>query len=134
VFISCAIYLAFPPFLKISIIKVVISTLIFLSFGILAIRIKGKIVVVWLSLVMSYRNRPRYYVFNKNDIVNREIVKEKVEVEVQEAKAEDTQSEPLLNLAIHDLARLEAAIADPLSNLNFKNKKGILSVHITEIQ
>ena len=135
VFISCAIYLLFPPFMKISVIKAGISSLIFICFGILAIRIKGKIVAVWLSLVMRYRNRPRYYLFNKNDLAHRKIVVEKEEVEVQEVAEHKQLPAPLHHLATPDLVRLETAIADPRSNFNFKrSKNGGLSVHITEIQ
>ena len=135
VFVSCAIYLIFPPFLKISIIKVGISCFIFICFGILAIRIKGKIILVWISLVTRYRNRPRYYLFNKNDLSNRKIESEVIAEEVNiEDKNLDRGHLPQIDLTTPDLVRLETAIADPLSNFNFNIKKGILSVNITEIQ
>ena len=41
VFVSCAIYVVFPPFLKISIVKVTLSVSLFIFFGTMAIRIKG---------------------------------------------------------------------------------------------
>lgn len=133
-FISCAIYLLFPPLLKVSLTKVFISSLIFIGFGVLAIRIKGKIIAVWLSLVMRYRNRPRYYLFDKNDMTLRSIDTTKGEIETKQV-LEDVISRPLFNLAAHDQIRLETAIADPRSNFNFKlAKNGVLSVNITEIQ
>ena len=135
VFINGIIYLLFPPFLKVSMLKVGMSSLIFTSFGIMAIRIRGKIIAVWLSLVMSYRNRPRYYLFNKNDLSHRKLETAKAEFEAKEAVVEAVQLRSSLNLATHDLIRLETAIADPRSNFNFKqSKNGVLSVHITEIQ
>ncbi len=137
VFVSCAIYVVFPPFLKISIIKICLSVSFFIFFGTMSIRIKGKIVLQWLILVLRYRNRPRYYLFNKNDSIFR-----KLEIEptksVEPVKAQEIAEQgnnPLINLATPDLARLEIAIADPRSNFNLiRTKKGILSVHITEIQ
>ena len=135
VFISGAIYLLFPPFLKISIIKVIISLVIFVCFGILAIRIRGKIIVIWLSLVLRYRNRPRYYLFDKNTTYGRKVNLEIEDEEASEVAIEEKISRPLLKLATQDLVRLESVIADPRSNFNLKrSKNGALSVNITEIQ
>ena len=137
VFISCLVYVVFPPFIKLSIFKVCLSALIFLVFTIMSIRIKGKIILMWLLLVLKYRQRPRYYLFNKNDLNLRVlVVEEPEEVNVVKTRVvEDAEPQPSIKLATPDLVRLELAIADPRSNFNFKtNKNGVLSVHITEIQ
>lgn len=135
IFISCGIYLLFPPFLKITLIKVMISLVVFIGLGVLAIRIRGKLVVIWLSLVMRYASRPRYYVFNKNSIANRKIDGLEQEESATEVKTEEILARPLLSLATVDLVKLENIIGDPRSNFKFQtNKNGALSVHITEIQ
>ena len=137
VFVSCAIYVVFPPFLKISIVKVTMSVSLFIFFGIMAIRIKGKIVFQWLVLVLRYRNRPRYYLYNKNDSIFRQQVVDsaKSTKPVQSPEIKKPNILPLIDLATPEIARLETAIADPRSNFNFRqNRKGVLSVHITEIQ
>ncbi len=135
IFISCGIYLLFPPFLKITVIKVSLSSLIFICFGVLAIRIRGKLILIWLSLVMRYTSRPRYYVFNKNSTANRQIDELEQEELVSEVVEEELLRRPLLSMATDDLVRLENIIGDPRSNFKFQtNKNGALSVHITEIQ
>ena len=135
VFISCLLYVVFPPFLKVSLFKVSISVLIFLFFSIMSIRVRGKIIIMWLLLVLKYRNRPKYYLYDKNDRIfrktNTEILEQVVPVK---AKEPEDEKQPIIDLATPDIARLEIAIADPRSNFNFKQtRKGVLSVHITEI-
>ena len=136
VFVSCLIYVVFPPFIKISIFKVSICALLFLFFAVMSIRIRGKIVMMWLLLVLKYRNRPRYYLYDKNDPVFRKSEDEPSKaVEPLKAQKPEEDKQPVIDLATPDLARLEIAIADPRSNFNFKQtKNGVLSVHITEIQ
>ncbi len=90
VFISCLIYVVLPPFIKISLFKVSISVLIFLLFSVMSIRIKGKIIILWLFLVMKYRNRPRYYLYDKNDAIFRKINTEPLK-EVEYLKAQEPQ-------------------------------------------
>jgi hypothetical protein len=92
---------------------------------------------MWLVLVLRYRNRPKYYLYNKNDSTFRKLETEPLK-SVEPIKAQvivETEESSELNLTTPDLARLEIAIADPRSNFNFRQtKKGVLSVHITEIQ
>ena len=47
---------------------IIISTTIS---GILALRIKDKIVAQWLGVLLKYRLRPKYWLYNKNDTINR---------------------------------------------------------------
>ena len=137
VFVSCVIYVVFPPFIRISMIKIFISVVILILFAAMSIRFKGKIILMWLVLVLRYRNRPRYYLYNKNDRIFREHMAES-SVPVGQAESKESrrpEAAPLINLATPDIARLEIAIADSRSNFNLKQtKKGVLSVHITEIQ
>ncbi len=137
VFISCVIYVIFPPFLKLSLIKVGLAGLIFLFFAIMSIRIKGKIILMWTVLILKYRNRPRFYVYDKNEPYLREKSDEKISESkvVKDTLKIQEQIDETANLETSDLARLEIAIADPRSNFNFKrSKNGVLNVHITEIQ
>jgi len=39
----------------------------------LALRIKGKVVANWLGVLFTYNQRARYYIFNKNDLYQREL-------------------------------------------------------------
>ena len=41
--------------------------------GILAIRVKGRVILNWLAVFIKFKLRPSFFVFNKNDCYLREI-------------------------------------------------------------
>ena len=55
---------------SLKLVLIIISTTIS---GILALRIKDKIVAEWLGVLLKYRLRPKYWLYNKNDTTNRTI-------------------------------------------------------------
>lgn len=137
IFASSGIYLAFPPFLRLTMPKIVLCSLIFLAFGILAIRVRGKILLVWLILILRYRLRPRYYVFDKNDTHLRNSGNASTQLKPEDEKRKPVARKrmPTFSLPTADLVRLEGAIADPRANFNFSaNRKGGLDVRITQIK
>jgi len=137
VFIDCGIYVVFPPFLKLTLLKAFVSFLIILGFGALAIRIKGKIVALWLVVILRYRLRPRYYIFNKNEAYLRDpLFQAPVQTEVAKSKHKLAKPKALLpKLAIPEMVRLETVIADPRAKLKFRaDRKRGLRVFITEVK
>ena len=138
IFIASAIYLIIPPTMHLTILKCGISFLIWLVSGIMAIRLKGKIVLLWLVVLIGYAIRPRYYIFNKNDMYLRQTGAD-IEPE-QPAKAEDKEETAITSRLADVLTpleryRLESVMADPRAKLHFRtNRKGDLSVHITEVK
>jgi hypothetical protein len=135
VFGSAALYVGLPPFFASAPYKIVFIVSLFAVFGTLAIRIKGKIVLAWLLILVRYNARARYYLFNKNDIHMRDIPKPEVQqeaVEKTETKKAEVAPQPRLSTA--DLVQIEQLITNPEANLHFRtDKKGALSVHITEV-
>src|SRR5258708_18652430 len=84
VFGSSAIYMILPPNMQSAPYKLVlIATLVFVG-CLLAIRIKGKILLFWLAIIFRYNLRPKYYVFNKNSLANREQYEMSVTKEIEE--------------------------------------------------
>ena len=70
---TAMIYILFVPSMKLvgyKLTLILVATIICL---ILAFRIKEKIVAEWLGVLVSYRLRPKYWLFNKNDTTNRTI-------------------------------------------------------------
>jgi hypothetical protein len=57
-----------PPFYEYAVYKVVLLIVLALVCLTLAIRVKGKIVLSWIGILLHYNMRPKYYVFNKNDM------------------------------------------------------------------
>lgn len=137
VFLGSALYIIFPPILRLSPLKLGLSILLFVVFAVMSIRVKGKILLVWTVIVLRYGLRPRYYVFNKNDAYLRDIPDGKVTQTIEPTAFESEANEaPLLpTMTTSQLARLEAILANPAAKLHFKaHKKGGLRVHITEVK
>jgi len=137
VFVSSLVYVIVPPFLKLTPLKIVLTLLAFTIFATSALRVRGKLLVEWVVLVMRYRLRPRYFLFNKNDAYLRNPATKDPQRTLNNENKEKTIIEhaPILTLPTPELVRLEAAMADPRANLMFRiNRKGDLDVHITEIK
>jgi hypothetical protein len=136
VFGSAAIYVGLPPFFTSATYKIVVIVCLFVVFGTLAIRIKGKIILAWLLILVRYGARPRYYLYNKNDTHLRDTPSaEKQPTIAEKTENKEVESMPTPKLSTADLVRIEQLILDPEANLHFRaDKKGALSVHITEVQ
>ena len=72
VFTATGIFTLLPPFMGGALYKYVLMGVVALLFGLLSIRIKGKILASWLVTILRYNLRPKYYLFNKNVTTNRE--------------------------------------------------------------
>lgn len=136
IFGGAAIFVVLPPFFASAPYKIVVIVCLAVFFAMLAIRIKGKIVLTWLLILVRYNTRPRYYVFNKNDTHLRNIPKSEAPQEVVEkTEPEKVTRIPLPRLSTAELVQVEQLIANPEANLHFvTDKKGGLSVRITEVQ
>jgi hypothetical protein len=64
---STLIYALMPVRMHLTLYKLPLILIISLSCFILAIRIKGKIILQWLSILLRFNLRPKYYIFDKND-------------------------------------------------------------------
>lgn len=136
IFLGGAMYALFPPLLHLTLLKTGLFILLGILFSLLSIRIRGKILLSWLVVISRYNLRPRYYVYNKNEMhlrinkaLNRAVTERKKAVEPK-------KSMPTLpKIPIPQMVKLQSAITDPRSKLNIRaSRKGGLSVHITEIK
>jgi hypothetical protein len=137
VFGGSAIFVVLPPFFHYAAYKVVLIVCMAALSGLCAVRIKGTILLFWMIVLSRYNLRPRYYVFNKNSVHTREIAavypQEIVAGEAQPAHAAVGIRLPQLSTA--DIVSVENLITDPDAQLYFStDKKGVLSVHLTEVK
>lgn len=135
VFGGSLLYAGLPPVMGIATYKFVIIISMIIICSIMAIRIKGKLVLFWLIIILKYNLRPKYYLFNKNTLINREDYPEtQIENKASEIKeVKETISIP--KLAIPELAMVHATLDDPTRNIQFETtKKGSLYVRYTEIE
>lgn len=136
VFVSTALFILLPPFTKYQLYKVIISVIFALLCFILALRVKGKLVLEWIIMLSHYNLRPRIYVFNKNSASSRSITpkakKQKVDTEAKESKAPLL---PKLAFTTAEILNFENALGNPNADLHFiRSKKGGLRVHIKKIK
>lgn len=135
IFGGSLLYVGLPPIMGIATYKFVVIISMIIICSIMAIRIKGKLVLFWLIIILKYNLRPKYYLFNKNTLINREDYPEtQIENKASEIKEfKETISIP--KLAIPELAIAHATLDDPTRNIQFEtNKKGGLYVRYTEIE
>lgn len=135
IFLGGGLYIIFPPTMHSATYKIIAIVLLFLICSALAIRIKGKIVLLWLIVLLRYNMRPRYYLFDKRSLHGR-----KAELDNSLAVLED---EPVvithkvreaLSFSPAELLSLQDLIDNPTAHLSFEtNKKGKLYARITEI-
>ncbi len=135
VFSATAIFAILPPIDQLILYKIPVIGFAVLTCLILAIRIKGKVVLNWLITLIRYNLRPRYYVFNKNEAYLREFVYESLDEASDENGAEEEaiDDEPAAKkeVKLADLIRLESLLSDPNKKVSYKvNKKGGLDVAI----
>ena len=137
VFAAAGIFLLLPPFMGGALYKYVIMGIVALLFGLLSIRIKGKILASWLVTILRYNLRPKYYLFNKNVTTGRDEYHGKaVAPEAKEATEKKPVKKTSLNqLDIPTTARILATIENPSANFRIEpGKKGNLHVRFTEIE
>ena len=137
VFAAAGIFVLLPPFMGGVLYKYVIMGVVALLFGLLSIRIKGKILALWLVTVLRYNLRPKYYLFNKNVTTGRDEYHGKaVAPEAKEATEKKPVKKTSLNqLDIPTTARILATIENPATNFRLETgKKGNLHVRFTEIE
>jgi hypothetical protein len=137
VFGGSLLYAALPPSMSASLYKIVIILVIAVICMVFAIRIKGKIILLWLIVLLHYNLRPKLYLFNKNIPIYREEYPERPAIsDHTEVRAEGQQRQILpTKLSLAQTARAYATLDDPVRKLRFETtKKGGLNVRLTEIE
>lgn len=136
VFLSGAVFAFLPPFMSLSGYKLALCTIAAAVFLILAFRVKGKLVLVWIGVIGRYNLRSRHYLYNKNDSYLRIVLVERNKPTVLPTQTKQAESvrQPIA-IPIPARVRIENIVNDPRSQLEFRTtKKGGLRVHIQEIK
>jgi hypothetical protein len=133
VFGGSLLYAILPPFMGSAPYKLVVMTVLAVVCGISAIRIKGKIILLWVVVLLRYRLRPHYYVFMKQSVYGRE--SDHLTQDSEPSEETVLVASPLqrnISLSIAEQARASYVLDHPTTNVSFKAKKGGLYVSITE--
>jgi len=94
----------------------------------LAIRIKGKVVIEWLAVLARYRLRPKYYVFRKSDLFNREvdITSVTMTAAIKLSKSKLARKDKPTEILVSDLVKLQDLVDSGKVVVSYEfNKKRI---------
>lgn len=139
VFFTTAAYAVFPPRMHLAIYKFPLVLVVLLVCLILSLRIKGKVVLNWLVILLRYNIRPRYYLYNKNEVMFRTLdmpVFEKKQRKLfKKAPAKQEKIAAIQAFGLHDLAKLQNVMNDPNYSFVLKaGKKGGFNVSVGQVQ
>lgn len=135
-FLGFVAFIILPPNLQFVLYKFGVIGVLFVVCGLLAIRIKGKLLIFWIGTIAQYNTRPRYYVYDKTD----QYLRDEPEVSPQQdkQKIEVTSRDELPQMAVIDTAdrvKFEEIMRDPRAQFKFRaGKDGKLNVIIKEIK
>lgn len=109
---TALVYIIFIPTMKLAPYKFGLIGIVILICLVLVVRIKDKIVAEWLGVVLRYQFRPRYWLYNKNDITNRIIdIPDIPDIAISKRKTtKKASSDQKTEINISDLVRLEQLI------------------------
>ncbi len=123
---STAIYSVLPQKMSFTTYKIPIILLVTLVFVLLSLRIKGRLVLHWLTILTAYLLRPHLYVFNKNTLFSRSVILPPV----QRKKVVPANVQVVINSKDEDTNQgfdYESLLRETDLNVRF-TKKGLLMV------
>lgn len=137
VFAGTVVYALTPPTMHMVLYKEVLIGSSALCLSTLAIRIRGRIILHWITLTLRYNLRPRFYVANKNDLYLRSIFEEKttarsdVLIPAQESVHKE---KPPAQISFQEQITIESLLTNPKVNTRFTfPKKGGIHVSLAQI-
>lgn len=135
VLLTSAIYAFMPPNMMLVVYKLVLASVLAIFCITLAVRIKGRLVANWLLVFARYNLRPKFYVYNKNTTLCREVVKPDVVVSTMQVKERQKKHIAQVNAPnIRDILQLNHILDTTDFNFIYKTgKKGGLNVAFEKI-
>ena len=136
VILGGGLFIVLPPTMHLAPYKISLIVLLAVFCATMSIRIRGRIIMLWLVTILRYNIRPRYYVFNKRSQCGRERYLRAVEQEPPKEKETKTITKfKELRLSTAEIIQVERLLADPAANVFYAtDKKGRLNVRITEVK
>lgn len=132
--VGAGIYAEVPPKMHLGAIKLSMIIIQFAVFGILALRINGKIVADWLIIYSRYSMRPRRYIFTKNDLIHREIIAEEKSVATEQSRENISEGKNTAKpLTLLEQLNLKKILDNDDLTISFKpSKKGGMDVSLKQ--
>lgn len=121
------VYAVFSPSMKLAPYKFSLVLIVSAFSLVLALRVKDKIIAEWIGVLLRYKLRPKFYIFNKNDLTERTLDlpfepsshHKKVTVKAVTKQAKE--------LSVKELIKLEQAMTSKNLAVSFRyGRKGAL--------
>ena len=138
-FISTFIYTVLPVRLHLTLYKLPFMLVSLLVCSLLALRIKGKVILHWMIILTRYYFRPHLYLFDKNEPFLRDS-----ELLLSTGNHQAVNKEEILQIEkvtdnkkvlVSDLVKMEELISNPESNLRFNfDRNGGLNVAFQKVK
>lgn len=124
VFWAMIIFTLFTPIMDLALYKlpvIIIPSLLVLT---LAIRIKGKLILNWLIVLITYNTRAKYYIFDKNDMYLRTLDLPQVEKSQKKTEIRTKEVKPATHTPnLGELIRLDRILSNPNVSFSIKAAK-----------
>ncbi|MFA5894461.1 MAG: hypothetical protein WC851_01675 [Candidatus Shapirobacteria bacterium] len=114
------VYAIFIPTMKLAPYKVSLVLLVSATSLILAIRVKDKIIAEWIGILLRYKLRPKFYIFNKNDITERLVDLPFESVANHKKAVAKTTKRLTKELSVKELIKFEQAMASKNLAVSFR--------------
>lgn len=135
--VGTAIFAIVPPTLKLAFYKIPMIIIVCSIFLLLALRVKGKVVVEWLIVLLKYNLRPTYYLYNKNTTYLRDVVlpEKPKHTTTYLTKHSKNVAKQQKQVKIADLIKIQKLLTNPGYQLSFKiGKEGGFNVDVAKVQ
>lgn len=124
-FVNTFIYVLVPQRMMFSLVKIALMGTVFAIFILLSLRIKGRLVLSWLTILATYFLRPHIFIFSKNTLFARDVEFPKPAIQKSVAKAKKSKKE--IETSESQDFDYASIVRNPNLNLRFR-RKGILVV------
>lgn len=135
VFFSAGVFALLPPVMNGALYKYVLMALSLMICGVLSVRVRGKIIALWLVTVLRYNLRPKYYLFDKNTTAFRDECKNAPPEDEEAINQPAEKPQKLERLDDISTIKTRQIIDDPTTDVRFEtDKKGGLHVRFTKVK
>ncbi len=134
--VATRIYVLVGPKYHITLLKGLIAAATMIAFIGLSIRIRGKILADWIIILTRFVQRPRRYVFTKNDLATRTtiILTEEPE-QLVTATPLLTERSQAKSLSVREQVKVGSLLENPALAIRFAvGEKGGLDVSLTPLK
>lgn len=134
--LGSAIYAVMSPKMHLGSAKMIVIGIQYFIFGVMALRINGKILADWLIIYLRYSIRPRRYIFTKNDLIHREIIfQENNQKSVPQKQGALNKAKKRQSLSILEQIKIDRIFNRDALSISFKlSKKGGVDVSLKQIE